>query len=51
MTSPAANLSASMLPQRIVASWNAISTRWNPVAVIIAVYVVLARTAGILSRL
>ena len=42
MTSLAATLHTSALPARIVASWNAAATRWNPVGVIIVAWAVLA---------
>ena len=42
MTSLAATLHTSALPARIVASWNAAATRWNPVGVIAVAWAVLA---------
>ena len=33
---------ASTVPARIVASWNAVSTSWNPVALIVGAWAVLA---------
>ena len=42
MTSLAATLHTSALPARIVASWNAAATRWNPVGVITVAWAVLA---------
>ena len=42
MTSLAAPLHASALPARIVASWNAAAARWNPIAVIVVAWAVLA---------
>jgi 4-amino-4-deoxy-L-arabinose transferase-like glycosyltransferase len=41
MTSPAQSLRASAIPARIVATWNAAATRWNPIAVIVAAVAVL----------
>jgi 4-amino-4-deoxy-L-arabinose transferase-like glycosyltransferase len=42
MTSLAENLRTSTLPARIVAEWNAVGRRWNPIAVIVVVVAVLA---------
>ncbi len=42
MTSLAATLHTSALPARIVAAWNAAAARWNPIAVIIVAWAVLA---------
>jgi len=42
MTSLAPTLHTSALPARIVASWNAAATRWNPVGVIVVAWAVLA---------
>ena len=42
MTSLAATLHTSALPARIVASWNAAAARWNPIAVIVVAWAVLA---------
>jgi 4-amino-4-deoxy-L-arabinose transferase-like glycosyltransferase len=41
MTSLADKLRASTIPERIVASWNAVATRWNPVAMIVVAWAVL----------
>jgi 4-amino-4-deoxy-L-arabinose transferase-like glycosyltransferase len=38
---PADRLNASTIPARIVASWNTVSTRWNPVALIVGAWAVL----------
>jgi 4-amino-4-deoxy-L-arabinose transferase-like glycosyltransferase len=42
MTSLAESLHASPLPARIVAAWNEFAIRWNPIAVIVAVWAVLS---------
>ena len=42
MTSLAARLRRSTIPARIVAAWNAASTCWNPVALLIAAWALLA---------
>ena len=41
MALPADRLHASTIPARIVASWNTVSTRWNPVALIVGAWAVL----------
>jgi len=38
---PADRLNAATIPARIVASWNTVSTRWNPVALIVGAWAVL----------
>ena len=42
MTSLAERLRTSTIPARIVAAWNAAATRWNPIAVIVVVWALLA---------
>ena len=42
LDSLAATLRASPIPARIVAAWNAVATRWHPVAVIVVACAVLA---------
>ncbi len=42
MTSLAESLRSSPIPERLVATWNAVATRWNPILVIIVVWAVLA---------
>ena len=41
MTSLADRLRTSTIPARIIAAWNAASTRWNPVAVIVVAWALL----------
>ena len=41
MTSLAEHLHASTIPERIVAAWNAATTRWNPIATIVVAWAVL----------
>jgi hypothetical protein len=40
-----------MIPARIVASWNTVSTRWNPIALIVGAWAVLTDAADILPGL
>src|SRR5579872_3958569 len=42
MTSLALRLRASPIPARLVAFWDAVATRWNPIAVIVIAWIVLA---------
>jgi 4-amino-4-deoxy-L-arabinose transferase-like glycosyltransferase len=41
MTSLADTLRTSAIPERIVAAWNAVATRWNPLALIVVAWAAL----------